>query len=718
MAASAPAVSPILDDQPAEKDLLDFAPYRDTLVTILKDAATQTPLTVGLFGPWGSGKTSLMGMMKAEIDRAGLPSLRTTWFNAWKFNHEEALWRALILHVLNALRPRDHRAGTPLPDDQLSPAQRELADDLDRLEESLYRTVEWQELGRWTLDWLKALQGTAEGAADIALAFVPGGAPLINLLRKAARAAAGKETPVVAEAFHREVNHYRREQLQSLEQFEREFKSTLARHVVAPGGRLFVFVDDLDRCLPEKAIDVLEAIKLFMDVSGCVFVLGLDHEAIVEAIQTRYKGQVKAQQYLEKIIQLPFLLPPIEATQMRDFVTALAPQLPDARCGNVFVEALPHSPRQVKRTVNIFILLWRLSRQKLAEAIHPVRLAKVVAIQQLYPGLYTQLRETPGLLRDLERYFRARMSEPEAPPAAGVPSLPDQMQPFLEQAALSNLLTLPLTDQSQANFGDLTPQDIRPYIYLTYRIASRPEVVERLPGMQEPQMVAVPAGGFVMGSGERGEKQDGNGALAEFAIGRYPVTNYEYRAFVRDTGHRPPDYWDGDRYPEERSDQPVVLVNWSDASAYCAWLAKRTDKAYRLPTEAEWEKAARGAEGQTWPWGNAWDGRKCNSRDGGPGHTTAVGQYSPAGDSPYGAADMAGNVWEWCSSLHIPYPYDPEDGRENLTVGGDRVVRGGAFSSEPHFVRCACRDGRHPQSRYPIVGFRVALSLSGSASPS
>ncbi|HLE30112.1 MAG TPA: formylglycine-generating enzyme family protein, partial [Anaerolineales bacterium] len=111
-----------------------------------------------------------------------------------------------------------------------------------------------------------------------------------------------------------------------------------------------------------------------------------------------------------------------------------------------------------------------------------------------------------------------------------------------------------------------------------------------------------------------------------------------------------------------------------------------------------------------WPWGNEWDAGKCNSRESKIGGTTPVDHYSPAGDSPYGVADMAGNVWEWCSSLLKPYPYRRDDGREALKAKGHRVVRGGAFVGVARLVRCASRYRDLPSSRYGAQGFRVVVS--------
>ncbi len=169
---------------------------------------------------------------------------------------------------------------------------------------------------------------------------------------------------------------------------------------------------------------------------------------------------------------------------------------------------------------------------------------------------------------------------------------------------------------------------------------------------------------------------------------RTPVTNAQYAAFVQATGHGQPEHWKGGRPPGDKRRHPVVYVSWHDAVAYCRWLAEVTGKPYRLPSEAEWEKGARGSDGRIYPWGNRWDAQRCNSGEGGPGDTTPVGAY-PQGASPYGLLDLAGNVWEWTRSLWgrevsrpaFGYPYDAEDGREDPGAGDEvlRVLRGGAF---------------------------------------
>ncbi len=118
----------------------------------------------------------------------------------------------------------------------------------------------------------------------------------------------------------------------------------------------------------------------------------------------------------------------------------------------------------------------------------------------------------------------------------------------------------------------------------------------------------------------------------------------------------------------------------------------------------------RGTDGRKYPWGEAFDKNKCNTEESDIGDTTPVGKYSPEGDSPYGVADMAGNLWEWTSSLKKDYPYDPGDGREDPEEVALRVLRGGSFYSIPRLVRCACRYGRYPDPRLTFFGFRVVVS--------
>ena len=234
------------------------------------------------------------------------------------------------------------------------------------------------------------------------------------------------------------------------------------------------------------------------------------------------------------------------------------------------------------------------------------------------------------------------------------------------------------------------------------------------------ECVRVPLGEFILGSREdnklaySGEKPQQTVRIeVDYWIGRYLVTNRQNIEFVGQTGHdlKKLDDW------QKKIDHPAVNVSWYDAQGFCRWLNEMHGSElpegyiFRLPTEAEWEKAARGEFGFEWPWGNDFDPNKCNSSEGGKGTTTPVGAYSSAGgDSPCGAADIAGNVWEWTQSLFKPYPYNAGDGREDIKAEGHRVVRGGSFDRHQRLARCGSRFGNDPYGSDEYLGFRVVIS--------
>jgi formylglycine-generating enzyme required for sulfatase activity len=742
-----PPDSHILTDLPTDEDALDFTPYVRTLANVIRSPNTATPLTIGVFGTWGSGKTSLMQMVQKHLPE----DFQTIWFDAWKYDKEEALWRALLLHVLSAVRSV---VEAQEPEGKEAEEAKESAlNALSDLEASLYRAVEREELGNLQVNWQELLKGSVETALHVGIALVPGLRIAQAVMEGAGKKATSDDPGTLLKAVERAKTKIYSEQLQSLEQFQRKFQWLIGEYL-PPQGKLVVFIDDLDRCMPEKAIEVLEAIKLFLDVEGCVFLLGLDQDVVARGVELKYRelglveeGDKKKRfvidgtRYLEKIIQLPFQIPPIEREDMASFVNGLVQDWPHEECSKVFAEGLGDNPRQVKRTVNVFLLLWGLAQEraeKLQGQVKPMRLAKVVAIQNAYIELYEVLKRTPRLLRELEDYYRAEAaaSEREARPAEEEPTTeiqgvepPPVLAPYINRAAVRRILTMHPLETSDANFSDLTPEELRLYFTLTRR-AEAPQVTppELLRQVFEPQLVLVPAGSFRIGSPathinqviNAGVDRDFAGRerpqhtleLPAYQIGKYPVTNAEYQVFVKETGHTPPRQWDEENYPGEKDDHPVVYVTWHDAMAYCRWLSEKTGKSYTLPSEAEWEKAARGEDGRIYPWGKEFDPLRCNTKEGGVGNTTPVGQYSRQGDSPYGCVDMAGNVWEWTRSILRDYPYVPDDGREDLEDPGPRVLRGGSWYHDQLNARCAARYSNVPRYRPNNVGFRVVVSPS------
>ncbi len=185
--------------------------------------------------------------------------------------------------------------------------------------------------------------------------------------------------------------------------------------------------------------------------------------------------------------------------------------------------------------------------------------------------------------------------------------------------------------------------------------------------------------------------------LPAFYIDKYEVTNEQYKKFVDATGHTPPEHWEGGKIPGKKEKHPVVYVSLEDAKAYAKWAGKR------LPTEAEWEKAARGTDGRLFPWGNKYKRKRANTDEARKGKTTEVGSFKK-GVSPYGVHDMAGNVWEWTSDFYQAYPgstcKDEFFGKERY------VLRGGSFMDFKNDALTIVRSKFTPRTTDENVGFR------------
>lgn len=264
------------------------------------------------------------------------------------------------------------------------------------------------------------------------------------------------------------------------------------------------------------------------------------------------------------------------------------------------------------------------------------------------------------------------------------------------------------------------------------------------PDLDEPEMIEIPAGAFWMGSSDAqlaaakelieqysdedtaeailtylkvSEEPRREVAIGPFLLGKYPVTNREYKRFTGATGHRAPrgaqrseyEVWMGNTYPAGLGDHPVVNVSYTDAQAYCAWLSRETGKHYRLPTEREWEYAAKGGEDVVFPWGDHWDSERCNGgrcvhgefepdkRADGYLTTAPVRTFQP---NRFGLYQMAGNVKEWCADWFRLY-----EGKSDERM---RCLRGGGWRSPPDHQRPASRDAEPSGCRRPDIGFRVA----------
>jgi len=808
-----------------DADRLNFSHYSRVLAQVILEA--DTPLTVGVFGPWGCGKTSLMRLVEESLQEASTvqgKKVWTVWFNPWRYDREEALWRALILRVLTVLRQRIlgvRNADKPV--EELPQRKQKAAQELDDLQASLYREVKREEIGGVTIDWEKMGRGAASWVTRLSLGLIPGlGGPLSKVVEEAQKKLSGDDLDTLFSAVQRQRRKIHRDQVRSLEQFRGNLEKLVERHVEKRRCRLVVFIDDLDRCLPEKAVEVLEAIKLFLDVPGCVFLIGADRDVIEEGIRVKYKsflsglgGEVSPEElakrlpitgddYLEKIVQLPFHIPPLREELVEEFIKEHEAGLP-AGCAGIFCLGLEPNPRKVKRTLNIFRLLRLLAEERVRagemKGVEPQLLAKMVIILIRWRQLFKDLLEYPNLLPELEKVWIE--GGPPAP-RLGSPGPPkpiaDEAKDIPEPEAISETSLLlnkywrikalgKMLAQGPPWFADLPPEELKEYIYLarsttegaeaakvdiderrwadllsndltkiraavaqlyedekkscTERLLTvirsdqppvervsagnalallgdpRPGVDPGVTGLEQMEFCYVPPGFFQMGSGD----DDSMGDQDEKPIHRVDI---------------PFGYWIA-RYPVT----VAQLRPFAEALAFCRWLTEVFGDGLpygwvvALPSEAEWEKAARGgglvpvlpqfstfAGGlgvpgraalvdnphlqRRYPWGDRADSQLANYAATGIWGTSGVGCFA-LGASPYGIDDLSGNVWEWTRSLYTDYPYDPLDGREDLRAAGTRVLRGGSFVSGARHVRCACRDWIGPAVRSSSVGFRVVV---------
>lgn len=429
-------------DHATTVDELGFAMPADVLARMINSLEVEdTPLTIGIFGPWGSGKTSMMRMLHQRLVSSNSVFV---WFDAWRYAQEDALWRALLLAVIEALRAtllgNDERLQEMIAykatDQPLQPASNldversRITKQLDDLVVSLYRNVEREEPGGIEVDWKEAGKTASGLALRLGLSFLPVIGTLTAAVDEARKSlGAGKDPATLFDVFHRERSKIHRDQVRSLEQFYEILTHLIEEWIVATDQRLIVFIDDLDRCLPEQAIGVLEAIKVFLDLRSCIFVLGVDRAVIECGIRVRYKefilaGQdgagvtvrdssfpIEGRDYLEKIVQVPFDLPPLDKPAIAKYVRNRLKQVDGITSSDVdaiatsIANGILRNPRKVKRAINTFRLLYSLSQAQQKQISAPL-LAKLVVLQNSATAIYENIVADPPLLQRLEKVAR------------------------------------------------------------------------------------------------------------------------------------------------------------------------------------------------------------------------------------------------------------------------------------------------------------------------
>lgn len=834
------------------QDELYFSDFKPALMDILQYG--ETPLTVGIFGEWGSGKTSMLRMLENAIDE--LPSdagYRTVWFTAWKYDHHEALWRAFILRVLDRLYPKKNNgARYQLHELEKADNNWEIVKLLDQLVESVYHRLEWHEEANWSLDRNELAPQIIKLPISIALRLAGQG----NIAKSF------KLDPDFAKIVQRESHQFKMEQLESMEQFERAFADAL-KITLGDEGRLIVFVDDLDRCLPEKAIEILEGIKLFLNVNQTVFVLGMDRDIVCNGIENHYKASIQRDPgdlqslsidgdvYLQKLIQLPFNLPPLNKVGIEKLITSIEknPELEvelDEMTRSVMIHGVYPNPRQIKRVLNIYNLLKTIALKQEQNNDFPDSaivswplLAKTVLIQSQWPELYSLWRQYHKLVIQLEEEYASRpedewlSSMPHWTKQTFLPDVPDYdrekiagerqhsdgiLEQFLSNprkyALLAQLLTFPQKvgeGRTRARFSGLKLEEIQLYLGLAATVGQdsalppidvsgsliddlisgdpvrvhdvlshvqehEAELQAKLTTAIEGQLLSVLHDSEVSVSqmvgaaealGTLGWQPDDlyefitipdDRVRPAFYIGKYPVTNDQYKRFLQpenfsnpelwkgfprydNTGKQlseswggtpwdwlqvtlkdqtilKPNYWEDENRGIKRPGLPVVGVSWFEACAYARWVTEHfctleEGKQYpniipiiaRLPTEQEWLTAVGGEKPDSrYPWDKpgAYTEevskiiRRTNVKECEIDRATPVWAY-PLGTSwPYGLMNSAGNVWEWQSNFL--------DEEHKLLA-----LRGGSYKLNKREARCAAQIGLEPINRVSRIGFRIVF---------
>jgi hypothetical protein len=345
----------LLDDNPATKDYFNYHKCIDTLTEVILNIKS-TPYTIGIFGDWGSGKTTLMSFIKNKLK----DKCKTIWFNPWKYDNKEEVWNALIQSILNEMKR----------DIEFQEAER--ADDL------IKRIVKCGEKLAWYSIKIGANKLTGGILNDT----------FLDSLKK---------------SFESNEKTY---------DFINKFEDTFSEIVndYCEGKKLVIFIDDLDRCIPENAITVLESIKLYLDKSNCVFVLGLEKEIVEKGIHSRYKREIdySGKDYLEKIIQLPFIIPKVKTEDIEQYVLGkhCPPILPSTN-SNEFIKLIlvgtDGNIRKVKRFINCFYILKLLSGIKPEDDVRHGILGKILLLQMRFPNFYKKLNRDNELLSDITK---------------------------------------------------------------------------------------------------------------------------------------------------------------------------------------------------------------------------------------------------------------------------------------------------------------------------
>jgi formylglycine-generating enzyme required for sulfatase activity len=669
-------------DSETNIDRLGFDQYIKTLTRMIRDPNFKTPFCIGIYGKWGSGKTSFMRLLSQELQKKKKkPHIIPVWFNPWRFTKEEHLIIPFLKTTEKALR---------------------------EFPESFGKTL------------LKELENAAKTTGDIADAVLYS----TSLDLKVIKMDMSKGIDRV-EKLDEKSEEARKTIADKYSSIYYDIVGRLQSVVKNQDFRIAVFIDDLDRCLPEKVVELFEAIKLFLDIKGYIFVIGIDKEVVEKGI-THYYGflddKIMPDEYLEKMIQLPLELPPIEPGRKRLYVESLLGENNEYKeHANLIEVGVGENPRALKRFVNFLAFMAgqadtikeNILKDKDEENEHkklikdyfiPVLYIKWSIIVFKFPDVHKAIKGNRNKLIEFQQTALGKSTEiAEKEEKKGEIQLSESLKEILSIG-----VQFPNNDWLIARYVHLSDAT---KIVVSEQAKEIKRSYTEISHFKLGDMVFIPKGNFLYG-----EKKEEVPLDYDYVIDVFPVTNKQYKEFLNsvlewekylpyrdDIDWAKPYNWDKEsrNFPEGRGNHPVVLVSWHDAVAYCKWMTEKDKDGYeyKLPSEKEWEKAARGNDGRIYPWGDKFDKEKCNTDESRIGGTTKVSRY-PQGASPYQCREMAGNVWEWTRT-------DYDSGKDCEGLGSFKpVLRGGAWYANQVVARCAYRGDDFPLNRNVDIGFR------------
>lgn len=517
--------APEIVDVPTDVDWLEYEKFAVPIVErIANSNKDNTPLTIGVYGEWGSGKTSFLKMVEKRLLESE-KKIQPIWFNAWKYDKEDNLWAALIQTILEEIRISGnigrrsgirlqlwwrnldfHSGAVSIFKQFLSPIIHII---LVVLVISLFRG--W---GKTTVaDWLSGIMPELVSAEDgktvtwVIKAFAVGLASII-LAPEAAVALFDKQLRLDFDKFRKK--HGYREHIAFLDEFAEEFQHIV--DITSNGRPLVIIIDDLDRCMPEKAVQVLEAIKLFVDVKNCIFLIAVDREIVEKAILTKYKDIIEhmkdhsvsadtlatflGENYFEKIVQLPITLPSLTPDNIKNLIEKLCPDDELLQSlSHLFSIGLPCNPRKIKRVLLIFYFLQQVAKQKIdGGRLEPSLLAKLVIIQVEHRALYREILVNPSLLAALEIYFEHQADPDQAEINEYGEGLRPNVRKHVEELAvlyapIAKILLTRVEGKETDTFRNVNIED---YIYIVRSIVEVPPEPQVQPHLHDDKLSVVP----------------------------------------------------------------------------------------------------------------------------------------------------------------------------------------------------------------------------------